>query len=198
MTMYFSKSTGGFYDDSIHTAAQIPSDAVVITTTVWQDMLAGQAAGDTISADSNGNPILVPPPTPTLAQVQAAAYVTIDQAAETLRAVYITANSGQVATYLMKYNEATAFTASNYEGTIPGLVQAEMTATGATAEVATQAILTQYNTWAALAASIETVRRTAKIAVAAAPDAPTVQTAVTTATTGFSQIQTAAGTPSPD
>lgn len=194
MTMYFSKSTNGFYDDSLHLADQIPSDAVEISVAVWQDMLQGQAAGDTISADANGNPILVTPAGPTVAQLQASALLTIDSNAETLRSLYITANSGQVATYIMKYNEATAFQAANYTGTVPGLVQSEATATGDTAQAAADAIIAQYTAWATLAASIETVRRTAKIAVNAATTADEITTALTNATTGYAQIKAEAGT----
>lgn len=197
MSLFYSKSTGGFYDDSIHSATQIPTDAVPITEAVWQALLAGQSEGQTIVADANGNPILQAPPALTLLQVQTAALTSIDAAAEVLRAQYITANSGQVATYILKYNEASVFQAAGFEGAVPALVQSEVAATGSTAEVAAQSILAQYAAWSSLAASIETVRRTAKVAVNAAPDAPTVATAVATATTGFAAIQTAAGTGSP-
>jgi hypothetical protein len=192
MSIYYSKSTGGFYTTDIHTAAQIPSDAVSITQTQWQDLLAAQAAGDTIQADSNGNPIAVAPPAPTLVQVQTAALSQIDTAAEELRAQFITANSGQVATYILKYNQAIAFQTANYTGTTPSLVQSEVAATGATPQAAAEAIIAQYNAWEALAASIETVRRTAKVAVNAAASTDAVTTAVTSATTGFAAIATAA------
>jgi hypothetical protein len=54
--MKYSKSTNGFYDITIHT--EIPLDCVDITTEQWQSLLAGQAAGQVISADKNGNPVL--------------------------------------------------------------------------------------------------------------------------------------------
>lgn len=193
MSLFYSKSTGGFYDDGIHTPAQIPSDAVPVSQTVYQELMAAQGTGDTIQADANGNPIAVAPAAPTLAQVQTAALVQIDAEAEALRALAITANPGQVATYILKYNEAIAFQTANYTGTTPALVQSEVTATGATAEAATLSIIAQYNSWSALAASIETVRRSNKVAVSAATTTTAVTAAVTAATTGFAQIQTAAG-----
>jgi hypothetical protein len=194
--MYFSKSTGGFYDSDIHSATQIPSDAVQITVEVWQEMIQGQGAGNIISSDSNGNPILVAPPAPTLVQAQTAALANIDEAAESLRSLYITSTPGQIATYMLKYNEASSFAAANYTGTVPALVQSEMTATGATAQAATTAIIDQYNAWASLAAAIETTRRTGKVAVQAATTVDAVNTAVTTATSGFASIKTANPVPS--
>ena len=194
MSLFYSKTTGGFYDNSIHTPAQIPTDAVAVSQTVYNDLMAGQSEGSTIGSDVNGNPILVAPVAPTLAQVQASALTSIDQAAEQLRALYITANSGQVATYILKYNEATAFQTAGYAGTVPGLVQSEVAATGSTAQVATESILAQYAAWSSLAASIETVRRSAKVAVNAATTTDGVAASVATATTGFAAIQAAAGT----
>lgn len=192
MALFYSKSTGGFYDDTIHSAAQIPADAVSITEAQHQALLAGQSDGQLIQADSNGIPTLVAPPAPALTDVQANALKSIDADAETLRGKYITANSGQVATYLMKYSEATAFQTAGYTGTVPGLVQSEVDATGQTAQQAADSILAQYAAWSSLAASIETARRKAKIAVNAATSTDSVNTAISTATTAFAAIDAAA------
>lgn len=196
MAIFYAKSTGGFYDDSIHVENQIPSDAVEITVEEWQSLLDGQSSGQIISADANGKPVLTLPPEPLLADVKAAALKQIDAEAEVLRGVYITANSGQVATYILKYNEATLFKTAGYTGTIPGLVQSEMDATGSTAQASADLIIAQYTAWASLAASIETVRRKAKIAVGAATDSAAVQAGVDLAVAGFAQIQQAAGSAS--
>ena len=193
MALFYSKSTGGFYDDTIHTAAQIPSDAVAITEAQHQALLAGQADGQLITAGSDGKPVLTDPPAPALVDVQANALKTIDAEAEVLRGKYITANSGQVATYLMKQAEASAFKTAGYTGDVPGLVQAEADATGSTAKAAADAILAQYAAWSALAAAIETARRKAKIAVGAAATVDAVNSAVSTATAAFSAIETQAG-----
>lgn len=61
--MKYSKSTGGFYDQSIHDV--IPSDAVEITTEKWQSLIDAQAKGQMIKADKAGNPIAVDRPDPT-------------------------------------------------------------------------------------------------------------------------------------
>ena len=54
--MKYSKSTNGFYDITIHT--EIPLDYVDITNEQWQSLLAGQALGQIITSDKNGNPVL--------------------------------------------------------------------------------------------------------------------------------------------
>ncbi|WP_137008196.1 phage tail protein [Aquitalea aquatilis] len=71
MTIYYAKSTGGFYDDSIHGGA-IPEDAVEITADEHAALLEAQAGGKVIQADSNGNPVAVDPPPPTSEQTNAA------------------------------------------------------------------------------------------------------------------------------
>lgn len=61
---YYSKSTGGFYDDEIN-GDDIPEDTVEITDETWMALLNGQAEGKIISPDDNGYPVLtaLPPPT---------------------------------------------------------------------------------------------------------------------------------------
>ena len=54
---YYSKNTGGFYDDEIH-GDDIPADVVEITDDTWMELLNGQAEGKIISADENGYPVL--------------------------------------------------------------------------------------------------------------------------------------------
>lgn len=68
--MFYSKQTGGFYSREIH-GDNIPSDAVEITPEQHAALMAGQAEGKQITADENGHPILVDPPAPTPAQIQA-------------------------------------------------------------------------------------------------------------------------------
>jgi hypothetical protein len=59
--MFYSKSTGGFYDAEIHGSA-IPSDVVEITAEQHAELLEGQSAGKVITADTNGFPVLFDPP----------------------------------------------------------------------------------------------------------------------------------------
>lgn len=58
--MFYSKSTGGFYDPEINAA--IPEDAVEISRATHSALLAGQAEGKVIANDSEGFPILQSPP----------------------------------------------------------------------------------------------------------------------------------------
>ncbi|MBC3373875.1 phage tail protein [Pseudomonas sp. SWRI92] len=62
MTLFSSKTTGGFYDDSIHSAAQIPEDVVEITQERHAELLEGQSIGRRISSGEDGYPILIDPP----------------------------------------------------------------------------------------------------------------------------------------
>lgn len=61
--MFYSKSTGGFYDTAVH-GDNIPDDAVAITHEQHQALIDGQSAGKVIAADANGFPILQDPPPP--------------------------------------------------------------------------------------------------------------------------------------
>ena len=55
--MFYSAQTNGFYNAEIHGDA-IPSDAVEITESEYDDLLAGQAQGHRITADAQGKPVL--------------------------------------------------------------------------------------------------------------------------------------------
>jgi len=67
MSLFYSASTRGFYDDAIHSS--LPSDAVPITSQVHQALLEAQAAGKQIEPDGNGFPVAVDPPPPGPPQV---------------------------------------------------------------------------------------------------------------------------------
>lgn len=95
--LYYSKMTGGFYDDTIHgsrtisvaidgkldpaatieatnPACLIPADAVEISGEEHVALLAGQSNGKRIVADEFGRPVLQPPVPPTADEVKAAAW----------------------------------------------------------------------------------------------------------------------------
>lgn len=93
----------------------------------------------------------------------------IDAKAGAVRACYITISPGQEATYLLKSQQAKAFALAGFVGPIPGLIQAEMTATGLTAQAVTTRIMAEESAWAYLAGNIESIRRSAKEAINAAP-----------------------------
>lgn len=67
MSLFYSASSRGFYDDAIHSS--MPADAVPITSQVRQALLEAQSAGKQIEPDGNGFPIAVDPPPPGPPQV---------------------------------------------------------------------------------------------------------------------------------
>jgi len=77
--MFYSATTGGFYSTEIH-GNNIPADAVEITEAEHRALLIGQAAGQMISSDTDGKPVLINRPEPT-AEEQAAILKTQAQAA---------------------------------------------------------------------------------------------------------------------
>ena len=59
MTLYYSQSTGGFYDDQIH--SRLPEDVVAISPEQHTALLAGQSNGQVIMPGKDGKPILADP-----------------------------------------------------------------------------------------------------------------------------------------
>lgn len=60
MTIFYSTTTKGFYDDTINDPAIIPNDSVAITDSLRTTLLNGLMSGDTITIDNNGQPVLTP------------------------------------------------------------------------------------------------------------------------------------------
>lgn len=59
MSMYYSKTTGGFYDSDIHDV--MPPDVVEISDDEHQRLINGNSAGKIISSDDSGKPVLIEP-----------------------------------------------------------------------------------------------------------------------------------------
>lgn len=55
---YYSPSKNGFYSSNIHTASQIPKDAVEINEQEYKALFAGQSGGKVIVKGEDGKPIL--------------------------------------------------------------------------------------------------------------------------------------------
>ncbi|WP_420996251.1 tail fiber assembly protein [Cupriavidus sp. 30B13] len=68
-----------YYSDDIHTPEQIPAGAIALTDDAYMALLDGQAAGKRGKVTSEGEPILVDPPPPTLAQLSERARVKRDE-----------------------------------------------------------------------------------------------------------------------
>jgi hypothetical protein len=66
--MFYSPSTGGFYDPSINT--EIPGDAVEISREYWMELLNGLSMGKMIVMNDQGYPVLVDRPGPTPEELQ--------------------------------------------------------------------------------------------------------------------------------
>ena len=59
MTLYYSQSNGGFYDDQIH--SRLPEDAVAISPEQYAALLAGQSNGQVIMPGKDGKLVLTLP-----------------------------------------------------------------------------------------------------------------------------------------
>jgi len=101
----------------------------------------------------------------------------IDAEAGRTRGKHITVSPGQDGVYQLKLEQATQFSDSGYQGTVPELVQAEADAMGDNAAAACMRIQGKAGEWASKAAQIELVRRRGKIAVSAAADASAIELA---------------------
>lgn len=70
MGLFYSPSSGGFYDDAIHST--VPADAVPITAAAHAALMAYQASGRKITFDAaKGKPVALAPPEPLLAERRA-------------------------------------------------------------------------------------------------------------------------------
>lgn len=67
MTVYYSKSTNGFYNDFINKF--IPNDAIEISEDQYESLFKAQNSGKIIQSDKNGNPEFVDPSLPTKEQL---------------------------------------------------------------------------------------------------------------------------------
>lgn len=73
MSLFFSPSTLGFYDDSIGGLGYVPDDAVPVTLEDRLAMLTGESQGKRIASDPDtGAPILIDPPSPSAQELRAA------------------------------------------------------------------------------------------------------------------------------
>lgn len=112
----------------------------------------------------------------------------IDIKAGAVRSRYITTVPGQEATYILKGAQARRFLDSGFAGSPPNLVQAEADATGDTPKQAAVRILAEEEQWTGLAATIEKIRRSGKIAVTRAGSELEAETAFNQTISAFKQM----------
>lgn len=92
MTVYFSASENGFYDDAYRAdyiaAGTWPDDAAAISDQWYQYLLNGQFLGRVVTVNEYGQPVLTDPPAPTkeqlIAEADARKAALITDASETI------------------------------------------------------------------------------------------------------------------
>lgn len=70
--IFYSKTTGGFYDTDVHAEDQIPADAIEISEADHAALIESQCLGKMIGCDADGYPVAIDPPGPTPAELWAA------------------------------------------------------------------------------------------------------------------------------
>lgn len=189
MTIFFSPSKSAFYNDAINAAASIPGDKIKISTEQHSTLLACLNSGGTVQVDANGIPQPVSAPAPTLAQVQASLCGQIDATADQVYASIGGPSPGRMAEYKQAKEDATAFKAAGYSGTVPKTVQVWATAQNFTAQQAADSILSTAAAWESV---LENVREARLIGKANVNAATTTDDANTAAQTAISNVQSAA------
>lgn len=185
MIMY-SATKGGFYDTTINTI--IPKDAIEISSEQHAALLSCLNTGGSIEVDSGGAPQAVPAPLPTLADVQTSQCMHIDAAADQVYVAIGGPSPGRLAEYRQANDDATAYKAAGYSGTVPETVQCWATAQNWTAQQAADDILATAAAWESVLVAIRSARLGGKAAVSAAT---TIDAANTAAQTAIASIQQA-------
>ena len=156
MTIFYSKTTGGFYDNQIHTT--LPEDAVKITAEYHATLLAGQAQGKTIMPGKDGKPMLADPAPSHLHQWNGKEWVLDKAAASQLLAEAIDNGTKAIndlvgeayrrvtrfgPEYQLREQQAIEYKAGGYKGELPTQVAAFAEPAGKGGKEATDIILAQ-------------------------------------------------------
>lgn len=129
--------------------------------------------------DVYANGVFSTPPGPTLDELRSAASTLIDEACGQKRLKYITSVPGQEAVYIVKAQQAAAFEATGFSGTVPSFIAAEAAATGLTAQATAERILLLEALWVGqIGPAIEAARISGKDAVGQAVSAETINSIV--------------------
>lgn len=153
---YYSESTGGFYDTTIHTTW--PEDVVEITAEHHATLLAGQAQGKTIMPGKDGKPLLTVPAPSHLHRWNGKEW-TLDKAAASQLLAEAIDNGTKVINdlvgeayrrvtrfgpeYQLREQQAIEYKAGGYKGELPTQVAAFASPTGKGGKEATDIILAQ-------------------------------------------------------
>ena len=153
---YYAKSTGGFYDSTIHTTW--PEDAVWITDEQHAELLTGQSNGQVIMPDKDGKPVLASKAPSHLHQWNGKEWVLDKVAASQLLAEAID-NGTKVINdlvgeayrrvtrfgpeYQLREQQAIEYKAGGYKGELPTQIAAFAAPAGKEGKEATDIILAQ-------------------------------------------------------
>ena len=153
---YYSESTGGFYDTTIHTTW--PEDVVEITAEHHATLLAGQAQGKTIMPGKDGKPLLTVPAPSHLHQWNGKEWVLDKAAASQLLAESIDNGTKAIndlvdeayrhvtrfwPEYQLREQQAIEYKAGGYKGELPTQIAAFAQPTGKGNKEATDIVLAQ-------------------------------------------------------
>ena len=156
MTIYYSKASGGFYDDQIH--SRLPEDAVAISLEQHTALLSGQSAGQVIMPGKDGKPVLAEPAPSHLHRWDGKAWVLDKAAASQLLAEAIDKGTAAIndvveqayhhvtrfeAEYQLREQQARDYKAGGCKGEAPLQVAAFAKPAGKTACEATDIIIAQ-------------------------------------------------------
>lgn len=153
---YYSKSTGGFYDSTIHTTW--PEDAVWITDEQHAELLAGQSNGQVIMPGKDGKPVLASKAPSHLHQWNGKEWVLDKAAASQLLAEAIDNGTKAIndlvgeayrhvtrfgPEYQLREQQAIEYKAGGYKGELPTQIAAFAAPAGKEGKEATDIILAQ-------------------------------------------------------
>ena len=156
MTLYYSQSTGGFYDDQIH--RRLPEDAVAISPEQHTALLAGQSSGQVIMPGKDGKPVLTSKAPSHLHQWDGKEWTLDKAAASQLLAEAIDKGTKAIndlvdeayrhvtrfwPEYQLREQQATEYKAGGYKGELPTQVAAFADPAGKGGKEATDIILAQ-------------------------------------------------------
>ena len=153
---YYSKSTGGFYDSTIHSSW--PEDAIEISPAQHTELLAGQSQSQVIMPGKDGKPVLAPLAPSHLHQWNGKDWVLDKAAASQLLAEAIDNGTKAIndlvdeayrhvtrfwPEYQLREQQATEYKAGGYKGELPTQVAAFAEPTGKGGKEATDIIIAQ-------------------------------------------------------
>ncbi len=189
--MYYSAQNKGFYNIAIH-GENIPPDAVEIDAEQYLALFEAQTLGAAIEPDATGTPVAVFPPPPSLDQIKADLCARIDHEADAAR-LKIAGDPLRVIEYQKAEEEAAAYKAAGYTGTVPPMVLSWAEAKGWTSQQATDDILAVAAAWRQALYSLRDIRLKGKESTKATTTESAANTAADAASDQIAAVLAALG-----